>query len=312
VRSHIGTIGNARGAFSVGASPTELTTASPHAYVDGVLGQLSMVGATAVSGRLFDARDNEGGERVAVVSQALANKYWPGQSPLGKQLRVAAGGETSAPETRTIVGVASDVLMGTPFSRHRSAQAIYVPLRQSSAQNVTILFKHRGDLTAAQAGLYQTLSVLDPRMLPPDVTTYDEILEKSSLIAKSVTKLFALCFGFALLLAVSGTYGLMARSIGQRTREIGIRRALGATDRSVVRLLLGQGSRQLGIGVVIAMPLMLLVGVGFWQFFPIGLVVSIVTGLLVGATIVAVVLLATYVPTRQVLAIPPRDALWRE
>jgi ABC-type antimicrobial peptide transport system permease subunit len=179
-------------------------------------------------------------------------------------------------------------------------------------QSTTVVFKHRGDAAAAQAELYETLAGADPRILPPDVATFNEILGKTTLIAKSVTKLFAACFGFALLLAVSGTYGLMARSISQRTREIGIRRALGATDHSVVTLLLGQGGRQLGIGVLIAVPVMVAVAVGFWKFFPIALPLSMTVALLVSATIVSVVLLATYIPTRRVLSVSPRDALWRD
>jgi ABC-type antimicrobial peptide transport system permease subunit len=172
--------------------------------------------------------------------------------------------------------------------------------------------RHRGDIAAAQAELYQELAIADPRMLPPNVATFAEILEKTTLIAKSVTKLFAACFGFALLLAVSGTYGLMARSIGQRTREIGIRRALGTTDRGIVGLLLAQGGRQLGVGVAIALPVMLAVAIGFRQFFPIAISLSMAFALIVAGTIVSVVLLATYIPTRRVLAISPRDALWRD
>src|SRR6185369_8142160 len=110
----------------------------------------------------------------------------------------------------------------------------------------------------------------DPRLTPPTVATYAEILAKTTLMAKSVMRLFALCFGFALLLALSGTYGLMARSIGRRTREIGIRRALGATDALVVKLLLGNGSRQLGIGVLFAAPVMLATAIGFSSFLPVG------------------------------------------
>jgi ABC-type antimicrobial peptide transport system permease subunit len=128
-------------------------------------------------------------------------------------------------------------------------------------------------------------------------------------MAKSVMRLFALCFGFALLLAVSGTYGLMARSIGRRTREIGIRRALGATDALVIRQLLGSGGRQLGIGVLFAVPVMSAVGFGFWHFFPLGLFAPLATGVLVSAAIVSVVLLATYLPTRRVLRVPTREAL---
>jgi predicted permease len=310
LRSQLAELSDKDGAFDLNLERHSFSTTGPRAYVQAMLGPMSILGMTLGSGRFFDSRDNDHSEPAAIVSRALATKYWPGGSAVGQRIRLAA--DNGIADSRTVVGVVSDVLMGNPFSRNRSALAIYVPLRQSAASSAAIVFRHRGDVAAAQAALYQTLAIVDPRILPPDVMTFAEVLAKTTLIAKSVTKLFALCFGFALLLAVSGTYGLMARSIGQRTREIGIRRALGATDKSVVALLLGQGSRQLGIGVLIALPIMLTVGIGFWKFFPIGLAVSMTAALLVSATIVSVVLLATYIPTRRVLGVSPRDALWIE
>jgi ABC-type antimicrobial peptide transport system permease subunit len=206
----------------------------------------------------------------------------------------------------------SDVLMGAPFSRDRNARAIYVPLAQTNAPPAALVFRHTGDAPAAQAALYASLASIDSRLAPPYVQTFEEILAKTGLIATSVTKLFALCFGFALLLAVSGAYGLMARAIGQRTREIGIRRALGAPDALVTRLLVGQGGRQLGVGVLLALPLVIGVGVGFASFFPVGVATTALLALVVPASIGVVVLLATYIPTRRALAMSLRDALWRE
>jgi predicted permease len=310
LRAQLADVSDTQGAFNLDPTNRLFSATSPRAYVQAMLGPMSMLGLTIGSGRAFDARDDDRAAPVAIVSQSLARKYWPGASPIGRRIRLAA--DSGIADSRTVVGVISDALMGNPFSRNRSTLAIYVPLRQTSVPGTAIVFRHRGDVAAAQAALYQTLATADPRIVPPDVTTFAEVLEKTTLIAKSVTKLFALCFGFALLLAVSGTYGLMARSIGQRTREIGIRRALGATDSGVVALLLGQGSRQLGVGVLIALPVMIAIGVGFWKFFPIGVGISTAAALLVSATIVSVVLLATYIPTRRVLSVSPRDALWTE
>ena len=282
-------------------------TTKPRAYIQGVLGPLSTLGITVQGGREFGTQDSEHGARTAIVSRAFAEKHWPGGSAVGQQIRLpGVDGESG---TRTIVGVASNVLLGNPLSRERSSDAVYIPLAQSDARGVTILFKHRGDVVAAQAHLYDALRAADPQLAPPTVATYAEILEKTTMMAESVMRLFALCFGFALLLAVSGTYGLMARSIGRRTREIGIRRALGATDAVVIRQLLGSGGRQLGIGVLFAAPVMSAVGFGFWHFFPLGLFAPLATGVLVSGAIVSVVLLATYLPTRRVLRVPARDAL---
>ena len=208
--------------------------------------------------------------------------------------------------------MAEDVPLGNPLSRDRSRIAVYVPLAQRDVGGASLVFRHRGNASGAVATVHRVLATVDPVYLPAHVASLDEILETTSLMARSVTKLFVLCFGFALLLAVSGTYGLMAQSIGGRTREIGVRRALGATDGGIVRLLLGQGGRQLGIGAVIALPLLLAIGIGFSKFFPIAPGLAVATGVFVATTIVAVVLAATYLPTRRALAVSPRQALWSD
>jgi ABC-type antimicrobial peptide transport system permease subunit len=187
-----------------------------------------------------------------------------------------------------------------------------VPLTQTDAASAQLIFEHRGDAVAAHVALRHALTSTDPLLVAAPVQTLDEVIDKLALVARSVTKLFVFCFGFALLLAVSGTYGLMARSIGQRTREIGVRRALGATNASITQLLLGQGGRQLGVGAVVALPVMLLVGVGFSHYFPIALALSVTICALVSLTIVGVVLAATYLPTRKVLSVEVREALWRD
>jgi len=205
-----------------------------------------------------------------------------------------------------------DVQYGDEFSRNRSAVAVYVPLAQHDAPSVSVLFRHRGDPAAAQAALHATLAALDPQFAPSRVTTFEEVLEKSSLIARSVSRLFALCFGFALLLAVSGTYGLMSRAITTRTRELGVRRALGATDGGIQRLLLGQGGRQLGIGAIVALPLMLLVGLTFSSFFPLAPWIPVASGIGVSIAIVSIVLLASWIPARRAVRVPMREALFVE
>ncbi|HTE44195.1 MAG TPA: FtsX-like permease family protein, partial [Gemmatimonadaceae bacterium] len=310
LRAPLASISDADGAFELGASRRTFDAASPHAYVEASLGPLQSLGIALRAGRMFDVRDDERGTPVALVSRALAEQYWPGRSPVGERIRLAT--DSGRTDSRLVVGVVSDILMGAPFSRDRSSAAAYLPLAQTSVPQAALLFRHRGDIPASQSALYASLATIDPRLAPPSVQTFEEILAKTALIATSVTKLFAVCFGFALLLAVSGMYGLMARSIGQRTREIGIRRALGATDSIVTRLLVGQGGRQLGVGVLIALPLLAGIGVGFAANFPIGFATTVLSGVAVSATIVVVAMLATYVPTRRALAVSPRDAMWRE
>jgi len=308
LRTRLADISDETGAFELAGGTPDATR--PRAHVQALMGPLTPLGVGLLEGRFFDARDAGSGEPVVLVSRAMAAKYWPGRSPIGAQLRLTGLGE--AQPLRTVVGVVGDLLLGNPLGRDRSAVAVYAPLRQVDVPGVTIAFRHRGGEPAARSAFHETLSGIDPLLVASNIQGFEEMLGKMTVIARSVTQLFGGAFGFALLLAVSGTYGLMAWSIGRRTREIGVRRALGATDGNILRLLLGHGARQLGIGALVALPLTLPMGVAFSRYFPISTGVSVAVALLVSATVVGVVLLATWVPTRRAVRMEVRDALWRE
>ncbi|HWA14784.1 MAG TPA: FtsX-like permease family protein, partial [Gemmatimonadales bacterium] len=279
------------------------------AYSQAVLGSLSVLGIALKDGRAFDPRDDETGLPTVVISQAMAQQYWPGRSPIGSQIRLIGTSDSLTP--RTVVGVVGDVLLGNPLTRDRTTVGMYLPLRQTDVESAVISFRHRGSEPAARSAYHDVLGGLDP-LIASDVRSFDETLSKMTLMARSVSLLFGGAFAFALLLAVSGTYGLMARSISRRTREIGVRRALGATDRTILAMLVGQGARQLGIGAVVALPFTLAIGYGFSRFFPISLGITLTTAVAVSLAITAIVMAATWIPTRRAIAIEPRDALWRE
>lgn len=284
-------------------------TAATPAHVVATLGAVSTLGIAAVQGRLLDATDDARHPPVAVVSRALAARQWPGRSPIGEQLRLASG---EAQPWRTIVGVVSDLPYGNPFARDRSAEAVYVPLLQTDAPSTRVYVRYRDSDMAGRQALHRVFGAIDPDMVPGYVFRASEVIEKSGLITVGLTKLFGACFAFALLLAVVGTYGLMSESIGLRTREIGVRRALGASEGVATRMLLIQGAHQLGVGTLIAAPVLLVIGVAAASLFPIGAGVTATAGVLVSAAIVAVVLAATWIPTRRVLRVPLRDAIWKE
>lgn len=308
LRAPLADISDESGGYEVaGAVPGAM---APRAHVQALLGPLTPLGVGLVEGRFFDARDVGDGEPVALVSRALAARQWPGRSPVGAQLRLTGLGEGQP--LRTVVGVVGDLLLGNPLGRDRSAVAVYVPLRQVDVPAAAVALRHRGSEPAARSAFHETLAAVDPLAVAAGIQSFEEMLGKMTVIARSVALLFGGAFAFALLLAVSGTYGLMAWSIGRRTREIGVRRALGATDGIILRLLLGQGARQLGVGALVALPLTLLVGVMFSRYFPISAAVSVLVAVLVSATVVGVVLLATWVPTRRAVRMEVRDALWRE
>ncbi|MGE3526468.1 MAG: FtsX-like permease family protein, partial [Gemmatimonadales bacterium] len=307
LRAPLADISREESAYEIaGGTPAGLR---PHAFILAVLGQLAPLGIGLREGRFFDSRDGGTSEGTVILSASLAARIWPGVSPIGRQVRLAGRGERS---WRTVVGVVDDVLLGNPLSRNRSPLAMYIPLGQADLTGADVVFRYRSDLPAGRAAFHQALNRLDPLLIPSTLTSFEEMLGKTTLIARSVTRLFAACFGFALLLALTGVYGLMARSIGRRTRELGVRRALGASDRVILGMLLGQGARQLGAGALVALPLTLAVAWGFSRYFPIAFTVAAGAAILVSLTIVVVVVAATWLPTRRAVAIQPRDALWRD
>jgi hypothetical protein len=283
---------------------------APRAFVVAMLGDLSTLSVKVVDGRALQPADDAAHAPVAVISRALATRHWPGRSPVGDQLRLTGVGDTT--RFVTIVGVVGDLPYGDPLSRDRSADAIYVSLLQTDVDYSTFIVRHRTSEVAARQALLQAFGQVDRLLVPDSVQPFDEVLRKVGFIAISVSKLFAACFAFGLVLALVGTYGLMSRSIGLRTREVGVRRALGATDAMVTRLLLRQGGRQLGVGTLVAVPVLAVAGLAFMYYFPIGGWLTLLTGALVSAAIVALILVATWMPTRHVLRVPLRDALWRE
>jgi hypothetical protein len=272
------------------------------------LGPLPTLGVDLAAGRSFGAEDDDNGARTALVSRAMAELYWPGRSPLGEQLTLTGIGET---EPRTVVGIVDDVPLVEVAGGALSNVGAYVPLLQTDARGVRVQFRYRGGEQGARAAYHETLAALDP-LLVSELTSEEEMLRVSTALARSVTDLITSCCVFALLLAVSGTYGLMARSIGRRTRELGVRRALGASDRRILVMLLGQGARQLGIGALMALPLLLAIGWASSLFLPLSFALSVAMAFGVSATITLIVLAATWLPTRRAIAIAPRDALWRE
>jgi hypothetical protein len=282
----------------------------PSANIVATLGSVATLGIDLVSGRLFETSDDDSRTPVVLVSRSLATTQWGNQSPIGKQVRFAGAADTL--EWRTVVGVVTDVLYGNPLSRDRSTDAIYVPLLQAGVPDAFVFVRHRGNEVAGRQALNDVFGAVDPLLVPGTVFRASEVIEKSALITRGMTKLFGGCFVFALLLAIAGTYGLMSRSIGLRTREIGVRRALGATDAIATRMLLARGARQLGVGTLLAAPILIAIGVGATSYLPLGGAVAAASGVLVSVAIIAAVLAATWLPTRKVLRVELRDALWRD
>lgn len=264
------------------------------------------IGPQLIEGRMFDGRDDAAGQRVALVSRELAREQWLDESPLGETIEVAFA--DAAPERRVVVGVVGDVVFDPVGMSAAGDAAVYVPLPQATLPSTRFIVRHSGEEAAAHAAMYEALARVDSG-IAPNIQTYDSALESLTRFARAITKLFAGCGVFAILLAVTGIYGMNSNAVVLRRHEIGLRRALGATNGSVIALFVKQSVRQLTIGLSLSALLSIVVLAVIRQGFAVG------TGELaaIGAGVVLVismtVLASVYLSVHSAIRLDPSSAL---
>jgi putative ABC transport system permease protein len=221
-------------------------------------GFFDVVGARAVEGRLVTAADRESTVPVAIVNQSFARKYFKdGESPVGRRIRVSEGGDTTA-RWMTVVGVVRDLYAG--WVDNKEPAGFYVPFAQHPAGFMSVIASTRGAPSAITPQVRAAVGALDPDLPLFDVGTLRAEIASETWAFRVFGSLF-MAFGFtALFLAAVGLYAVMAFSVRRRTREVGVRMALGARPGDVLRLIVRQGFVQIAIGM--AFGLLLAYGLG--------------------------------------------------
>ncbi|QNH11984.1 ABC transporter permease [Xanthomonas sp. SI] len=266
------------------------------------------IGVRLIEGRYFDTRDNATGLKTVVVSASMAKAQWPVSGALGQRVRIMQQGVE--PVDRIVIGVVSDARRGDLLKTTSSSFAsLYVPLPQVPLQEAAVLIRHYGNVDAARSAIYRTVAGIDPYMAPARITSYEEVLRQLTLMATTMTDLFVRCGIFAMLLAMTGIYGLSSNAVVQRTNEIGLRRAIGARDRDIIALFLKQGARQLGVGLAISLLLSAAILLAVSRFVTVGPWVLVSIGLGVAACVSALVLVAIFIATRRAVLYEPGAAL---
>jgi putative ABC transport system permease protein len=255
-------------------------------------------------GRLFTEQEEIEARRVVVINEAFARKHFPNEDPLGKRLTIYMKTENVPTE---IIGVVGD-------NRHagldKEAEPMsYWPHPELTYSLMTLVVRAQGDPAGLAAPAREVIRSLDPEQAVADVRTMDAWLSRSTARARFNALLLAVFAGVAALLAAVGIYGVMAYSVAERTREVGIRLALGAQKRDVLRLVVGQGMRLALVGV----------GLGLGAAFAL---TRLMAGLLFGVSatdpltftavalaLALVALLACYVPARRAARVDPMEAL---
>jgi predicted permease len=267
-------------------------------------GYFEMFGIPIVQGRAFDTSDRPEAPPVVVVNETLAHLLWPDEDPLGRTVHF--GGS----QVFTVVGVARDV----KYARlgERDAPFLYLPLTQDYRSTMVLQVRLADDTPAARAALRQAVQGLDPALPLPAVTTFADDMGLSLIPARAGAALLGTFGALALFLAAIGVYGVTAYLVGQRTAEIGIRAALGATRFDVLRLMMWDTLVLVAIGLGLG----LAGGVGLgrvassWLYGVGALDPAALAG--ASAVLLGVALAGTWLPARRALAIDPIQALKSE
>jgi putative ABC transport system permease protein len=268
-------------------------------------GYFETVGIPLVEGRDFTHRDVTRGEPVTIVSRTMATRYWPGASPVGKRFKL--GPLDNDQPWRVIVGVADDV---KHFGLDSEAQReFYLPYAQAAWPVMTIVAKTVGEPMLWRSALTGVIRRVDPHLPVARVQSMEQVIDSSVDWRETPMKLLA---GFALiglLLASIGVYGVLAYYVSQRTREIGVRAALGATRRQLSSLVVRQSMLPIAAGVIAGVAGSFASGRLLQEFLyqvqpgdP--QVIAIIVTLLI-----AVGVLASWLPARRAASIDPMVAL---
>ncbi len=264
------------------------------------------LGIPLLAGRTFSELDRPGTVPVAIVNQAFVRQYFPGQNPIGKHV----GRRTSPGVWGEIIGVVGNVRQLGPSQA--ASPEVYTAYLQEPVGEVNLALRSDADPLALVGPVKTAVQALDPAQPVYDVTTMDQRLSESMAPQRFNALLVGVFALAALGLAGVGTFGVLAYSVARRTSEIGVRMALGANRAQVTRLVVGEGLRLCGLGLVLGLagsiPLTRLLGgvlFGVGPSDPVALAAA-------SAALVLVAVLACYIPARRALLVDPMTALRHE
>jgi predicted permease len=269
-----------------------------------------------VSGRAFDRTDTSTSTKTIIVDERMAKKFWPGRDPVGR--RMYAPGDLkniqqTTPDTvfLTVVGVAKEVQLIDPRADVKPVGVIYMPYSQNPNRALTFVVRTRTPSSTIGSDITRAVAGLDPQLPVYRVRTMQDWIDRA-LIGRRVPMLIAMAFGVvALLLAAVGVYGVLAYGVVQRQRELGVRLALGGTAAGVFGLVLKDGVKIVGVGVVAGLASSLAVGqIMKSELFNVAPMDPLVLGAGTGALVI-VALVATMIPAWRASRIDPIVALGR-
>jgi predicted permease len=260
-----------------------------------------------MAGRNFTVGDRNTTQAVAVIDQALARRYWPGQDPLGQQVKFGFG---PGPKGVTIVGVVGDVK--SDGFEAPSVPHIYVAMGQFAPINAVLFLRSRSDADHLGEAVRHVVESVDPNVPVHSISSMDQIIARSVADRRFALELLGIFAVVALLLASIGIYGVMAYAFSQRTHEVGIRMALGAQRLDILRMALLEGMRVVVIGMVAGW-----LGAALMTRFFRSMLFNVpasdpITFLSASAVLAGVAFFACYIPAQRATRVNPLLALREE
>ena len=298
--------------FLVNGHPRPLEGAEPEAATNLISpGYFHTMEIPMISGRAFSNADREGSAPVAIINQSMSRQFFAGEDPLGKQIRYA---REKTPHWLTIVGVVADT---KDFGLDEDeAPAIYTPVQQKQEPwrrySFMVLRTRSGDAMSLSAGMKHAVWNLNSQVPVMPITPLSRMLEQSLSPRRINTMLLVIFAGTALLLAIIGLYGVISYAIAQRTREIGVRMALGARREDVVLMVFREGLNLSIAGVALGCAASVvsarLISSLLFKVKPL----DIVSFVAASAVLVVTALLASLIPARRASSVDPVQALRHE
>ena len=204
-------------------------------------------------GRVFTESDSSQAPRVAVISERLARRFWPNESAIGKHMQTGAENSANAKPWATVVGVVADTHYD--WNDREDYPMIYFPYQQVPRQSSYVAVRAEGDPRSTIPAVRAGIEAVDPDQPIYEIKTLDRVISESVVGLSYVAVIMGVLGLIALVLAAMGVYGVMAYAVVERTHEIGVRLALGAQPREILRLVLSRGMFLLALGTAIGLPI---------------------------------------------------------
>jgi len=301
--------GSGRASFEILGRPSEDPERQPFAgMIVAEPAYFEVMEMSLVRGRGFSADDSADRVPVALVNQDAVDRFWPDEIPVGQHIRF--GDAEADAEWVEIVGIVENLVYPEPDDPFYPL--IYRPLEQERRSGLGLVLRPRGDVKLAAAPVREQIWAVDPDQPVSDVQTMGEVIEQRVAVFDPIFAMFMAFAFFALVMAAAGIYGVMAFAVSERTREFGIRMALGAESRSVRKMVMRSSIWLVGTGAVAGLILGIMLGrvlasglEGVGGMNPLSY--ALVTGVLVAAAA-----LSAYIPARRATRVDPMIALRTE